>query len=290
MIIPKPNRNKKEPTFFLSKTQPIKSHGLFVYCNPLNLLSPSIKVASCCARTCSCLSMVVEPMVWFSADRDKAFTGERTASLCFSSTFCLFIWKSERNFWRLWGLWENRCNIHNWVHRAPWFSPWQWSLKVCIYSESRLMPSFHLKLSRLYLGSILKFPPFWLRYCSIYEYSLELWFDFVIRPFQSKLAEKALAHSFGGAGAFLLKFWQFFCWEEILPVLHFFGIGAVLWELAEKPSVWLPWYQAVFLELAGISTKGYLSYKLWIELLKLLFNLLFFYSRENPLKNGILAV
>lgn len=147
------------------------------------------------------------------------------------------------------------------------FSPWQWSSKVCIYSESRLMPSFHLKLSRLCLGSVLKFPPFWLRYYSIYEYSLELWFDFVIRPFQSKLAEKALAHSFGGAGAFLLKFWQFFCWEEILPVLHFFGIGAVLWELAEKPSVWLPWYQAVFLELAGISTKGYLSYKLWIELL-----------------------
>ena len=54
---------------------------------------------------------------------------------------------------------------------------------------------------------------------------------------------------------------------EILPVLllaHFLGIGAVLRELAEKPSVWLPWYQAVFLELAGISTKGYLSYKLFV--------------------------
>ena len=38
----------------------------------------------------------------------------------------------------------------------------------------------------------------------------------------------------------------------------------ILLSLAEKASPWFLWDQAVFLELAGISTKGYLSYKLFV--------------------------
>ena len=42
MVIAKPNRKKKDSSFFLARIQPMKSHGLFVYYSPPNFLFLSI--------------------------------------------------------------------------------------------------------------------------------------------------------------------------------------------------------------------------------------------------------
>ena len=44
-MIAEPNRKKKDASFFLARTQPIKSHGLFAYYSPPNFLFPVIKVS-----------------------------------------------------------------------------------------------------------------------------------------------------------------------------------------------------------------------------------------------------
>ena len=85
---------------------------------------------------------------------------------------------------------------------------------------------------------------------------LALYSESEIRLFQLKLAEKPLAHYYCNRS----------CFTETVSIqlsAYSIGIGAVLWELAEKSSAWLLRDQAVSLELTGIRPEGCLSYKLF---------------------------
>ena len=62
---------------------------------------------------------------------------------------------------------------------------------VLLSPESELLPSLHLRLSRLYLGSILRFPLSPQGLVLFTSTHLALWSDLEIRLFQLKLAENA---------------------------------------------------------------------------------------------------
>ena len=77
MII-EPNMEKKCFSF-LTMTQPMKGHGLFVYYRSPNFLFLSIKVFSFpfYMETCMWLSLVADPELQFSGDPSKSiFAGE----------------------------------------------------------------------------------------------------------------------------------------------------------------------------------------------------------------------
>ena len=154
--------------------------------------------------------------------------------------------RGQRRPLRALGLVSQKVWYHSWAHCAHCFSCQSWSLNVSLSPGSEIIPSLHLKLSRLYLGSILRFYAVWLRPFSVCECSFGTWVWFWCKRFQSKLADKLSAHSFRNRG----------CFTENAPVQlldHSFGIGAVLWKLAKKPLIWLLWDHAVSLELTGIS-------------------------------------
>ena len=63
-------QQEERPLFFPGRTQPVKSHELFVYYHPPYFLFPSIKVffLPCCVGTCIWLTMVAEAKLQFSGD------------------------------------------------------------------------------------------------------------------------------------------------------------------------------------------------------------------------------
>ena len=66
-----PNRRKRDSSFFLTRTQLVKSHRFPVYCSPpIFLFPPSIKRFSFPfpVGPCMWLTMVVDPKLQFSAD------------------------------------------------------------------------------------------------------------------------------------------------------------------------------------------------------------------------------
>ena len=72
-MIVEPNKKKKVSSSFLKRTQPMKSHRLFVYYSPLNYLSPSMKVFSfpSFAGICMWFTIVADPKLQFSADSEE---------------------------------------------------------------------------------------------------------------------------------------------------------------------------------------------------------------------------
>ena len=87
------NRKKKDSFYFLARTQPKKSQGLFVYCSPPNSLFPSIKGFSfpCRAGVSKWLAMVADPKLQFSVDPKQMHLCWRNIwlSSCLRSTLCL---------------------------------------------------------------------------------------------------------------------------------------------------------------------------------------------------------
>ena len=72
------HKKKKDSFSFLSRTQPMKSHGLFVYYSLPNFLFTSIKVFfNCLAGTCTRLTMVADPELQFSTDPKQTHLGWR---------------------------------------------------------------------------------------------------------------------------------------------------------------------------------------------------------------------
>ena len=144
------------------------------------------------------------------------------------------------------------------------FSYQPWSLKVCLSSESQFIPSLHLKLSRLLLGSILR--SFWLRSCSVCNIHLAHQSDFKIKKISME-AEK--------------------------PSVHPFRTEVVVWNLAEKVFDLASPGPSYSSELAGVSLHTAWVASCWYwAVCAVSCNpnpiwKLFFYSREKFLRNGI---
>ena len=197
----KPSRKKKDSSFFLAGTRLMKSYDLF-YSGPLNFLLPSIKEFSfsCPAKTwmwltmahhgCRCQIVIIcwSPMY-------PSLLEKYLAVYLLQVNILVACIRNREEPQRL-----QAGELTGTISTSKpivthCFSYQPWSLKVCLSSESQFIPSLHLKLSRLLLGSILR--SFWLRSCSVCNIHLAHQSDFKIKKKNSTEAEKPSVHSFG---------------------------------------------------------------------------------------------
>ena len=115
------------------------------------------------------------------------------------------------------GWWANRDSIYNLAHWCALVFSLTLNFNGTSFSCIPVHAFFVLETLQGHWGSILGFWSFWIRCCSLCEYSFGMLADFEIPLFRLKLTEMPLAHSFG----------KKCCFSETF--LFFSAIGPFLW-------------------------------------------------------------
>lgn len=173
-------------------------------------LSPSIKVASCCAGTCS-MSLydcrthsVIFCWSWWSL-----YWRENCISLLFVN-MCLFTCGNQRETSEGSGAYEKiDATIHSWIHRVPWFSPDSEVRKACILNPGSCPLS--IKTLQTLFGIRSKVSSILVKVLLYMSTHSELWL-FCDQTISIKAGWEGFGPFFWGSRAFLLKFYEFFCW------------------------------------------------------------------------------
>ena len=137
----------------------------FLYYWPLNFLSPSSEIFLPCHRgrlgenlnKVHCLSTQI-PLLWWSWIKRSLL--EKYLEICCRSTFWQPVWEPEKT--------PKGPRAGEQTNAVPIFEPvfphcfscWAQGLTAHFTSEFELTTSLHLKLSRLYSGSVLRFCSF----------------------------------------------------------------------------------------------------------------------------------
>lgn len=124
-----PNK-KKDPSSVLARSQPMKSHGSFVYSSCPSCLFLSMKAFSfpCCQGTCMCFLMVADPKLRFFTDTEYTLFCCRNIwqSICFRSPKTKSVYLGSRQS-------KQFCNLNHYFYFVCLY--FRWYLFYMIVSE-----------------------------------------------------------------------------------------------------------------------------------------------------------
>ena len=148
---------KKDSSSFLVRTQPIKSHGLFVYSSPPTSFSSLFKSSPSIAMQALAYGLLIHVILcWYWIN--LSLLEKHLAVSLFQINILVVHTGTSEDPQMLQGWWANRCDTYNWAHCCSLlFSLTLVFECISLSPESKLTRSLHLKLSRLYSGSILRF-------------------------------------------------------------------------------------------------------------------------------------